>query len=224
VTALLVVAIIPIYLLVGQLLSPAPEPTVSPAPTVQSDEPLAISELAKLKVSSEVRPDYQREQFGNGWAKWLTCDTRQKILNRDLSETELDADNCTVLSGRLNDPYTGKLIDFQRGTATSGLVQIDHVVALANAWATGAADWDKSQRIAFANDDMELLAVDGPANGQKGSADAANWLPPNRAFHCQYVARQIAIKIKYLLWVSPPEHDAMQGVLGNCPEQRLPAP
>ncbi|GHU08067.1 hypothetical protein FACS189431_3650 [Alphaproteobacteria bacterium] len=214
---------IPLYFLVQFFVTP-PIPVPDPTPVVDSSEPLAIAELEKLKVSNEVRSGYKRDNFGSGWAKWLTCDTRQKILNRDLYDTALDTDNCAMLSGTLDDPYTGEKISFLRGSSTSSAVQIDHVVALANAWATGAADWEKAQRVTFANDDLELLAVDGPANMQKGSADAANWLPGNKPFRCQYVARQIAVKVKYALWVSTAEHDAMDKTLATCPGQRLPSP
>jgi len=122
----------------------------------------------------------------------------------------------------LQDPYTGKTIDFVRGASTSGDVQIDHVVALSDAWQTGAQLLIKDERISLANDPLELLAVDGPANQQKSDGDAATWLPSNIAFRCQYVARQIAVKIKYSLWVTQPEKQAIKSVLSNCPDQRLP--
>lgn len=204
--------------------SPAPEPT-EPQSSTESSEPLALAELEKLEVKPhQSASSYVRAEFGSGWAKWQTCDTRQKILARDLTEIVYDEDNCTVLSGNLNDPYTGKLINFTRGTSTSSAVQIDHVVALANAWATGASYWDKPQRVILANDDLELLAVDGPANNQKSAADASEWLPSNPAFRCPYVARQIAVKLKYLLWITQAEYTAMSQVLAACPNQHLPSP
>jgi hypothetical protein len=225
VTVLLVMATIPLYLLIAQLLAPTTPPSDPPVTSpIESDQPLAIDELAKIKVSDEKRPGYKRDEFGSGWSRWQQCDTRQKILLRDLTNTTVDEDACTVLSGQLADPYTGKTLDFVRGNGTSSLVQIDHVVALSNAWQTGAADWQRTARVALANDDLELLAVDGPANMQKSDQDASVWLPSNLAFRCQYVARQIAVKVKYLLWVSPAEHDAMATVLGTCPGQRAPAP
>jgi hypothetical protein len=202
-----------------------PPGTVDPQGVSQNTENLALAELEKLEIKPhQASAEYVREEFGNGWSKWQTCDTRQKILARDLTDISYDADNCTVLSGVLNDPYTGKTINFSRGTATSSAVQIDHVVALSNAWLTGASDWDKASRISFANDDLELLAVDGTANNQKSAADAAKWLPANVGFRCQYVARQIAVKLKYLLWITQDEFNAMRNVLSTCPEQRLPTP
>jgi hypothetical protein len=123
----------------------------------------------------------------------------------------------------LNDPYTGKTIEFQRGETSSQTVQIDHVVALSDAWQKGAQQLAFEKRVALANDPLELLAVDGEANQQKSDGDAATWLPANKSFRCQYVARQIAVKQKYMLWVTEPEKQAMLRVLGSCPGQRLPA-
>ena len=74
----------------------------------------------------------------------------------------------------------------------------------------------------MANDPLELLAVDGPTNSAKGDADAASWLPPNKGFRCAYVARQIAVKSKYRLWVTVAEKNSMAAVLATCPVQGLP--
>lgn len=205
------------------------EPTSHPTKEVSeqsvSNEPLAIDSLAKLAVRGRApKTGYERAEFGSGWASWKSCDTRQRILARDMTNVRLDTDDCTVLSGILNDPYTGKTINFERGPGTSTIVQIDHVVALSDAWQKGAQAWTKAQREALANDDLELLAVDGSANQQKSDGDAATWLPPNKAFRCQYVARQIAVKIKYSLWVTQAERDAMSRILNTCPNQRLPGP
>ena len=122
----------------------------------------------------------------------------------------------------LHDPYTGKTIRFTRGVKTSSAVQIDHVVALENAWRSGASAWDAGKRYAFANDPYNLLAVDGPANQAKGSASAAYWLPTNSAYRCDYVARQIGVKAKYSLSVTSNEKTAMQAVLHTCPAQEIP--
>jgi hypothetical protein len=93
---------------------------------------------------------------------------------------------------------------------------------LADSWVTGAFAWDERKRIAFANDPLNLLAVDGPANAQKGAGDAATWLP-RAAFRCDYVARQIAVKAKYGLWVKTAEKDAMTRILDTCPGKPAPA-
>lgn len=158
---------------------------------------------------------YGREQFGDGWDSLLGCDTRNRILGRDLTNVAIDLD-CKVLSGQLQDPYTGKTINFVRGETTSDDVQIDHVVALSNAWQTGAQQLSYARRIALANDPLNLLAVDGEANQQKSDGDAATWLPPNKPFRCQYVARQVEVKRNYNLWVTSSEHDAIRHVLSRC--------
>lgn len=185
---------------------------------------IARDALAALPTKGRApKTGYKRSQFGDGWAKAGGCDTRNVILRRDLTNAVLGDDNCKVQAGALSDPYTGQRIAFKRGANSSGAVQIDHVVALSNAWQTGAQQLSSEQRISLANDPLELLAVDGPANQQKGDGDAATWLPSNKPFRCQYIARQIAVKKKYSLWVTPPERTAMERILANCPEQRLPA-
>jgi len=140
------------------------------------------------------------------------------VLARDLTDT-LVQDGCRVTAGTVIDPYTGVEIAFVRGVSTSALVQIDHLVALSNAWQTGAQQLTKQQREALANDPLNLLAVDGPTNSSKGDGDAATWLPPLKSFRCEYVARQVSVKAHYGLWVTPAEHEAIMRVLGGCPDQ-----
>jgi hypothetical protein len=201
------------------------EPT-SPSTQPQTNTPAtsspALSALDSLPVKGRApKTDYARAQFGDGWATVSGCDTRNIILYRDLKGAVIDA-ICNVTNGILDDPYTGKTISFTRGSGTSDDVQIDHVVALSNAWQTGAQQLTKDQRIKLANDPLELLAVDGLANQQKSDGDAATWLPSNKPFRCQYVARQIAVKQKYSLWVTQAESDAMKKILSTCPDQSLP--
>lgn len=194
-------------------------------PTVDAsnkDRTLATAALEGLAVKGRAASTgYKRELFGNGWQRMGSCDTRNIILARDMVDEVVD-ENCRVISGVLHDPYTGREITFVRGADTSQKVQIDHVVALSDAWQKGAQQLSEAQRIALANDPLELLAVEGDANQQKSNGDAATWLPTNKAFRCQYVARQIAVKVKYQLWVTQAERDAMQRVLAVCPQQALP--
>ena len=129
---------------------------------------------------------------------------------------------CVVLRGTLRDPYTGRTIAFIRGEGTSALVQVDHVVALSDAWQKGAQRLSYEGRTALANDPLNLLAVDGPTNQRKGDGDAATWLPPQHAYRCAYVARQVAVKARHGLWVTAAERDAIAQVLRSCPSQRLP--
>ena len=186
---------------------------------------LASNALTKLPVKGRApKTGYSRNQFGGDWATSGGCDTREHILARDLTNIRLRSEtDCTVLSGALNDPYTGKTINFTRGPSSSSAVQIDHVVAIGDAWQKGAQQLSYDMRVQLYNDPLELLAVDGPSNEQKGDGDAATWLPPNKSYRCRYVARQIAVKIKYHLWVTAAEHDAMQRILTTCPAQLLPA-
>ncbi|MGY1915493.1 GmrSD restriction endonuclease domain-containing protein [Blastococcus sp. SYSU DS0973] len=172
------------------------------------------------------RTGYDRDRFGAGWVDTDRngCDTRNDVLARDLTgETFVPGtQDCVVLSGTLADPYSGRTIAFQRGQDTSDDVQIDHVVALSDAWQKGAQQWDAATRTAFANDPLNLLAVDGPLNMQKGAGDAATWLPPATSYRCAYVARQVAVKAGYGLWVTQAERNAMATVLATCPDEPLP--
>lgn len=180
--------------------------------------------LGSLEIKGRApKTGYDREQFGGSWERIADCDMRNYILARDLIETNFVLPSCKVASGTLNDPYSGKSIAFQRGLETSDDVQIDHVVALSDAWQKGAQQLTYEQRVAFANDPLELLAVDGALNQAKADSDAATWLPPNKAYRCNYVARQIAVKKKYSLWVTRSEYDAMANILQTCPSQVIPS-
>jgi hypothetical protein len=169
--------------------------------------------------------------FSSGWGDYTwtisgvrhTCDLRNYVLQRDLTKVvRRSTDWCIVQTGDLNDPYTGALIHFVRGVRTSSAVQIDHVVALSNAWSTGAQKKSDAVRYQIANDPMNLLAVDGPTNGSKSDSDAASFLPPMVNYQCKYVARQLAVKRKYGLWVTSAERTSMVRVLTRCPKQTLP--
>jgi hypothetical protein len=205
---------------------------ITPAPQMSSgsiDDTRALDALESLPIrGDEAVSGYKRDLFGNGWGEINGCDTRNVILYRDLYDTTLGdpvslgrADGaCLVLSGKLNDLYTGETIIFERGENSSA-IQIDHVVALSNGWQSGMNMRDASERKQFANDPMNLLAVDGSANQKKSDASADEWLPPNRAAHCVYVARQISVKFKYSLNVTASEKKAMQKVLKSCPDERI---
>lgn len=202
-------------------------PTQSEAPVssqkTSSNAPLADSVLSQLPIKGRApKTAYSREEFGGGWQSSAGCDTRNIILYRDLKDIRLADGSCDVESGTLADPYTGKHVIFTRESTTSDAVQIDHVVALSDAWQKGAQQLSYERRVELANDPLELLAVYGPANQQKSDGDAATWLPPYKPFRCQYVARQIAVKQKYELWVTQAEYDAMKNILATCPDQRIP--
>lgn len=185
--------------------------------------PLARDVLRTISVKGRApKTGYSRDQFGDGWAQVEGCDMRNIMLGRYLSNKETDNDGCVVFSGTLEDVYTGKTIIFKRGADTSDDVQIDHVVALSDAWQKGAQSLSPETRVQFANDPLNLIPVDGAANQKKGDSDAASWLPPNKNFRCQYVARQIAVKAKYGLWVTEAEQATMERTLNGCPSQVVP--
>ncbi len=198
-------------------------PRSSGDPMAGQDPQELLKELDDLDVragSQGKLPKYERREFGDGWQDLDGdgCDTRNEVLARDLDNTEYKpgTGNCVVLTGVIQDPYTDTTIDFQRGQDTSSLVQIDHVVALADAWESGAWDWSTPQRVQFSNDQLNLLAVQGQANQIKGAMTADEWLPDNEAYHCAYVSRQVAVKYKWDLSVTPAEADTMKEVLENC--------
>jgi hypothetical protein len=187
----------------------------------------AAALLATLPVKGRApKTGYSRDQFGPAWADVDRngCDTRNDILARDLTSVSWrpGTHDCVVVAGVLADPYTGRTIAFEK--ARAGEVQIDHVVALGDAWQTGAQALAPARRAQLANDPLELLAVDGSSNESKSDADAASWLPPNKAFRCRYVARQVAVKAEYGLWVTPAEHDAIARVLRTCSGEPTPRP
>lgn len=221
---------------------PEPEPTPAPTPTTTGppeetvvaaedvpDGDLAIDVLETLEVKGRApKTGYDRDQFGQRWADINRngCDTRNDILDRDLTGKTYKPGtrDCVVLTGTLISPFTAETISFVRGESTSSEVQIDHVVALSDAWQKGAQQLSLDDRERFANDPLNLLAVDGSSNAQKGDGDAATWLPKNKSFRCEYVARQVSVKAKYNLWVTSAEKTAISNILGNCPGQLIPEP
>lgn len=209
---------------------PTPKPTSKATPHATQDaaaKGTALAAVALLDVRGRApRTGYDRDEFGPAWkdVDRNGCDTRNDILGRDLVDVGYRASTreCVVAYGTLHDPYSGKDIAFTRGPTTSTAVQIDHVVALSDAWQKGAQKLTEARRTALANDPLNLLAADGPLNQSKGDGDAATWLPPNKAFRCEYVARQVAVKLDYDLWVTKAERDAMVRVLTTCPKLKLP--
>jgi hypothetical protein len=209
---------------VGSTAVAAPTPTATPGQPVAATGS-ALHALDQLRVAGRgPKTGYARAEFGPAWSDIDRngCDTRNDILRRDLTATTFKpaTGDCVLLSGTLADPYTGGSILFVRGGPSE--VDIDHVVALGHAWVTGAAGWTDDRRKQLANDPYNLLAVDSSANRQKGDGDAATWLPSEKPFRCDYVARQIGVKTKHGLYVTPPEKTAMRSVLARCPDQPLP--
>ncbi len=210
--------LIGVAVLVASGLTAAPPGSADPVADTQA-------RLAELPIKGRApKTGYNRDQFGDAWTDdvWVGyghngCDTRNDILREQLSDVELKPGtrDCVVLSGILNDPYTGTTVEFRRGPDSSDDVQIDHVVALSDAWQTGAQQLDDITRRNFANDPVNLQATLGWINHEKGDSDAASWLPPNPAYRCTYVSRIVDVKARYRLWVTQAEHDAIVRVLST---------
>ncbi len=197
------------------------EPTGGVANAEAQGDLLAAMVLEKLEIKGRApKTGYERTEFYKTWPNVEGCNLRQRIIKRELGETaKLDSDNCTVLGGEFDEPYTGQHLIFYEKSDLSKGVQIDHVVALSDAWQKGAQNLTAETRYNLATDPLNLLAVDASANQQKSDGDAATWLPKNKSFRCQYIARQISVKYKYQLWVTQAEHDAMSRILTSCPNE-----
>ncbi|UVO12644.1 HNH endonuclease family protein [Mycobacterium sp. SVM_VP21] len=173
------------------------------------------------------RYDYVRSRFGDAWdddndapGGHNGCDTRDDILNRDLVDiTHVSTKRCpdAVATGTLHDPYTNAVVAFTRGAKIGEAVQIDHIVPLAYAWDMGASAWPYRQRLRFANDPANLLAVAGQGNQDKGDAGPGQWMPPNKSFACQYAIAYIAVLRGYALRLDQPSADALREAAATCP-------
>lgn len=179
---------------------------------------LATEVLEKLEVKGRApKTGYARTEFYDGWPIIDGCSLRQRILKRELGDTAI-LDGCDVIAGEFDEPYIGEH-RILKNKSDVAKIQVDHVVALSDAWQKGAQYKDYETRNAIATDPLNLLAVDGAANEQKSDGDAATWLPKNKKFRCQYVARQVSVKFKYGLWVTEAEKQAILKILTNCPNE-----
>lgn len=171
--------------------------------------------------------DYRRAAFGESWDDDNSapgghngCDTRNDILDRDLvDKTFVAIKRCptAVATGKLHDPYTNAVVSFVRGNQTGASVQIDHIVPLALAWDLGARDWPDDLRLRFANDPANLLAVAGKPNQDKGDQEPAHWMPPNRAFWCQYAVQFVEVLRGYALPVDTASAGVLREASATCP-------
>ncbi|BBX31507.1 HNH endonuclease family protein [Mycolicibacterium mageritense] len=223
-TVLVVALVVAAVLGVAWLRRGPVSPPVGPLPVGTADYAGARAQLTRLPVKSwDRQTDFDRSAFGEAWSDDVDvefghngCNTRDDILRRDLAELVIRPGTCYAQTGVLHDPYTGATLPFARGPQTSGAVQVDHLVSLADAWYKGARAWDPVRRRNFANDPRNLVAVASKSNFDKAFRDAASWLPPNAAFRCEFVARQVDVKAAYGLWVSAKERTAMAAVLDHC--------
>ncbi|HST83676.1 MAG TPA: HNH endonuclease family protein [Kineosporiaceae bacterium] len=205
---------------------PAPASSIDQAST-RADAGTALAGLAKLTVQErEPSLDAARATFGSARRDTDAngCDQRNDVLRRDLTRTTLRAGThgCAVLAGTLHDPYTGRKIKFRRTPGGHALVRIDHLVSVGDAWTKGARNWSAAKRTAFVTDPLNLQAVSAEVIADKGESDASGWLPQATEYRCTYVARQVAVKRKYGIWVTAAERTTIAGILAGCKGQRLP--
>ena len=145
------------------------------------------------------------------------CDTRNDVLAQQLKNVTYrpGTHGCVVMSGVLNDPYTGRTINFTKAKASA--TQIDHMAPLSYAWDMGAASWSQEQRTQFANDPvLNLMAVDGPTNGAKGDKSPADWMPPNRGYQCGYAVKYLAVIKAYGLALDTKDKPVLTKALATC--------
>lgn len=179
---------------------------------------LDSDQLASLNVERPYAPyEYDREAFGPSWedVDHNGCDTRNDILDRDLHDVTTEDNGCVVLSGVYGDPYSGQIVEFDKG-GNSQDIHIEHVVALEDAWDSGAWKWTEEKRLAFANDPMVLAVVDGSANQAKGSDSISEWMPPYEGAHCAYGAQYLEIVSTYDLSVSQEDFRALSQLHTQC--------
>ncbi|MDO4889585.1 MAG: HNH endonuclease family protein [Candidatus Saccharibacteria bacterium] len=192
----------------------------SNASAESQDAPLVITILETLPIKGRApKTGYKRTEFYDTWPIIDGCSLRQRIIKREVGDSA-KLDGCDVVAGTFTEAYTGETREYKTKAEFSKNIQIDHIVALSDAWQKGAQNLTKEKRYELATDPLNLIAADGPANQQKSDGDAATWLPKNKAFRCQYVARQVSVKSKYELWVTQAEHDAIARVLTNCPDEK----
>jgi hypothetical protein len=176
--------------------------------------------LAVLVTAPEDRTGYDRSLFRH----WIDadgdgCDTRREVLIAEAVVAPTVGGGCSLLGGEWISAYDGLVL------TDASQLQIDHVVALAEAWDSGASAWTADRRMRFANDldvSWALIAVSGTSNQSKSDKDPADWLPPNPGDLCTFVSAWIAIKVRWQLAVDPTERDALTGLVGECPASRMP--
>lgn len=212
--------------------SPTEVSQVPESPTaVNTQEPSANDSQALLAAQALVErgrsasTNYSRDAFGSAWkdVDRNGCDTRNDVLGRDFSTAIYKAgtNDCKVIGGTWTDPYSNESYTF---TEQPSEAQIDHVVALSNAWQMGADLWTDQMRTEFANDPLNLIVTVASLNRQKSDSNAASWLPPYKPGRCDFIARQVAVKTKWQLFVTSSEKSAMLGILRKpeCTQTSLP--
>ena len=196
-----------------QTLTPSPAPTqtvAAPAPPTNIYEQL----LSQLRIEDEVPSGYERELFRH----WIDadgdgCDARREVLIAEAIEAPTVGSRCSLTGGRWFSAYDGVVTD------DPSTFDIDHMVALKEAWDSGAHAWSSDRRRAFANDleiPESLIAVTASSNRSKSDRDPADWLPPLSSYHCKYIRDWMVVKIRWELSVDPREFSAIRSVAAGC--------
>jgi hypothetical protein len=203
----------------GQRTDTASDATPDPGAVTRTVGGPAAELLDTLTVAPETGPaGYDRDRFDAGWQTGPDgCDTRDHVLAAE-SLTPPRHDGCTVVAGEWLSAWDGARLADPAG------LDIDHLVPLAEAWASGASSWDDGRRVAFANDvdpgrPDALVAVAAAANRAKGDRDPAEWLPPERAVWCRYANAWITQKAAWSLTIDDAEHQALADALATCPTE-----
>ncbi|MGH3759546.1 GmrSD restriction endonuclease domain-containing protein [Actinophytocola sp.] len=176
------------------------------------DPATAMSELEQLTVAPDGSMDgYDRDEFPHWETVEGTCDTRDEVLKRDGDGVEVDED-CEATAGSWTSPYDGDT------WTDTGDVDIDHMVPLAAAWRSGAAEWTIEEREVFANDldSPQLWAVTDNVNQSKGDQTPETWRPPLESEWCRYASAFTHVKFTYELTVNEAEQAALADMLGTC--------
>lgn len=194
------------------------------SPTAADEHDSAFEVLQEITVVEDhPMNEYDRESFApNGWidANSSGCTTREDILARDLNETSIALDSCTVEYGQTVGAYSGEQIEHVQGSSE---VDIEHVVAIGQAWRNGAHAWDETTRQEFYQDQENLIAVGSSQNQSKSDQDASEYLPPNQGVHCEFAATTVYIKDKYDLAMNATEHNVIAGILSDAACEGTPA-
>lgn len=212
----------------------AVSPSISAAPATGSipvgQSATQVLSTLTIGTKSNASSDRKSHQWNKVDEKSGNYTTRDLVLERDMNDVTFNSRG-SVKSGILLEPYTGKTIHFQRGQSNKteggsasnrdGGIQIDHVVAYAEAYRSGLDKLDFQQRDVYYNDPDVLLASQAEANNVKKDGTIAEWEPSNQTFQCDYVSLQIGIKAKYGLIVDKTEHDEMAEVLKTCPTETI---
>lgn len=186
-----------------------------PAAAYPPDPPDAATSRVHLDAIG-VTPEgssagYDRDLFPHWADQGNSCNTREIVLQRDGEDVAVGSD-CYPTSGRWYSVY-----DAVWANSPSD-VEIDHIVALSEAWHSGASAWSTDQREQFANDlqHSQVIAVSSASNQAKSDNDPAEWTPPNSSVHCVYAHEWIDVKYVWGLTIDQAEHDALDVLLGTC--------